>query len=76
MTNLEPVSKSLGAVLRRPTAVTVPAFGLSAVLGRELVEEMLVTGQRVEPKKLLDDGYPFHHAEQEPALRALLGRAA
>lgn len=75
VTNAE-FTKTLGAVLGRPTALTAPKVGLSAVLGRELVDDMLLSGQRVAPSKLLADGYPFRHPDLEPALRALLGRAA
>jgi uncharacterized protein (TIGR01777 family) len=71
VTNAE-FTHTLGSVLSRPTKVTAPKFGLSAVLGREMVEEMLLAGQRVVPKKLLDSGYQFHYPELEPALRAML----
>ncbi len=69
-------TKTLGAVLGRPTLVAAPKFGLSAVLGHELVTEMLLAGQRVMPKRLLDTGYTFAFSELEPALRQLLEKAA
>ncbi|MDQ1401550.1 MAG: uncharacterized protein QOK20_3482 [Acidimicrobiaceae bacterium] len=69
-------TKTLGSVLGRPTLVTAPKFGLSAVLGHELVAEMLLAGQRVLPKKLLDSGYSFGFSELEPTLRQLLQKAA
>jgi NAD dependent epimerase/dehydratase family enzyme len=37
---------------------------------------LLFTGQRVEPKVLLADGYAFVHRDLESALRSLLGRPA
>jgi len=73
VTNAE-LTRSLGSVLGRPTKVTTPKFGLAAVLGHELVDEMLVTGQRVVPQKLMDAGFSFHQPELEPALRSLLNK--
>jgi hypothetical protein len=72
VTNAE-FTKTLGAVLGRPTVVAAPKFGLSAVLGHELVSEMLLAGQRVMPMRLLGSGYTFRYPELEPALRSLLG---
>ncbi|MDQ1393490.1 MAG: uncharacterized protein QOF30_2467 [Acidimicrobiaceae bacterium] len=69
-------TKTLGSVLGRPTLVAAPKFGLSAVLGHELVTEVLLAGQRVMPRKLLDSGYKFAFSELEPALRQLLEKAA
>jgi hypothetical protein len=71
VTNAE-FTKTLGAVLGRPTLVTAPRFGLSAVLGHELVSEMLLAGQRVMPSRLLSTGYRFQQPDLEPALRGLL----
>ena len=71
VTNAE-FTKTLGAVLGRPTVVAAPKFGLSAVLGHELVSEMLLAGQRVMPMRLLGGGYTFRDPELEPALRRLL----
>jgi uncharacterized protein (TIGR01777 family) len=75
VTNAE-FTKTLGSVLGRPTLVAAPKFGLSALLGHELVDEMLLAGQRVMPRKLLDSGYSFAFSELEPALRDLLKKAA
>ncbi len=67
-------TETLGSVLGRRTWLPVPRFGPKLVLGSELAEELLFTSARVEPQALLDGGYQFHHAELEPALRAVLGR--
>jgi hypothetical protein len=75
VTNAE-LTKTLGAVLGRPTVMTAPRFGLSTALGRQLVDELLLAGQRVVPQKLTGDGYRFRYPDLEPALRALLGRPA
>ena len=66
----------LGKVLRRPTALPTPILPLKMVYGRELIEHLLLGGQRVLPKRLEASGYRFSHAELEPALRELLGKPA
>jgi uncharacterized protein (TIGR01777 family) len=72
VTNAE-FTKTLGSVMGRPTMMTAPKFGLAAALGRQMAEEMLLTGQRVMPAQLVAAGYQFQYPELEPALRALLG---
>jgi uncharacterized protein (TIGR01777 family) len=69
-TNKE-LSKALGRVLRRPAITPVPGFALSLILGGELAETVR-GGQRVLPRRALDQGYSFQHPELEPALRDLL----
>jgi uncharacterized protein (TIGR01777 family) len=64
-------SSTLGYVLKRPAFVPVPAFVLKLLLG-EMAQELLLAGQRVIPKKILDAGYHFHYAELEDALREVL----
>ncbi len=73
VTNAE-FTKALGKVLRRPTLFPAPAFALRLLLG-EMAEALLLSSQRVVPKKLKDRGYRFQHSELEPALRALLAQA-
>jgi len=58
----------LGEVLQRPTILTVPAFALKLVAGKELAEEMLLVSTRVEPKKLMDEGYLFKYPNLATAL--------
>jgi NAD dependent epimerase/dehydratase family enzyme len=69
-------TKTLGSVLGRPTKVAAPKFGLSTVLGHEMVEEMLLASQRVLPRKLLSSGFEFRHPELAPALTWMLAKAA
>lgn len=75
VTNAE-FTKVLGSVLKRPTLLPIPKLGPSLVLGGELAENLLYTGQRVLPARLLESGYRFVHPTLETALRQLLGRAA
>jgi uncharacterized protein (TIGR01777 family) len=72
-TNAE-FTKVLGAVLHRPTVVPAPSFGVRLLLGRELADEVVLAGQRVLPRRLLDAGFEFTHPDAEPALRAALGK--
>jgi uncharacterized protein (TIGR01777 family) len=65
---------TLGAVLKRPAVLPIPAFGPKLLLGGELADSLLFTGQRVLPAVLEADGYQFAHPTLEVALRALLGR--
>jgi hypothetical protein len=75
VTNAE-YTKTLGSVVRRPTAIPTPITPLKVLYGMELVHSLLLTGQRVLPQRLLDTGYRFEHSELEPALRALLKKPA
>jgi hypothetical protein len=67
-------AKVLGRVLKRPSVVPVPGFGPRLVLGRDLADSLLFTGQRVLPTALQSDGFEFTHPTLEAALRALLDR--
>jgi hypothetical protein len=64
-------TRTLGRVLHRPTLLAVPAFALRALAG-EMADEMLLGGQRVIPKRLLEAGFHFEDLELEPTLRKLL----
>lgn len=67
-------TKTLGRVLRRPTAIPTPLFPVRAWYGSELVQHLLVEGQRVLPKRLEATGYAFEHPTLEDALRAAVDR--
>jgi uncharacterized protein (TIGR01777 family) len=68
----EEFTKTLGHALNRPTALAMPAFAVRLAFG-EMADEMLLTSQRVVPKKLNDAGYEFEFPELEGALRKHLG---
>lgn len=79
LTTPEPVTntqftKALGRVLHRPTPLPVPMFGPALLLGREGAETMIDASQRVQPEKLLAEGYRFRYVHLEDALRAVTGR--
>lgn len=67
-------ARALGRVLRRPAVFPIPAFGVKALYG-QMGEETVVAGQRVLPRRLLDAGFEFLHADVEGALRAVLADA-
>ncbi len=76
LTAPEPVTmkifcKTLGRVLHRPSWLFMPGFILRKALG-EMADEMLLSGQRVLPDKLLDAGFRFKHEQVKDALIAVL----
>ena len=66
-------AQTLACVLSRPAFLPIPSFGPKILLGAELADNLLFTGQRVLPAALSADGFTFRHRELEPALRELLG---
>ena len=58
MTNAE-LTAALGHVLKRPTLLPTPLPALKLLYGAELVEHLLVGGQRVVPDLLAASGYEF-----------------
>jgi hypothetical protein len=72
VTNLE-FTKTLGAVLRRPTVFPIPAAAARLAFG-EMADEMLLASTRVIPARLTASRYLFRHPELETALRHVLGK--
>ncbi len=70
-TNAE-FTKALGAKLRRPTVVPVPAFALKAVVG-ELSQAMLGS-LHATPKRLIESGFIFQHPTIEAELDAAFSK--
>jgi uncharacterized protein len=68
----EVLTKTLGHVLSRPTALAMPAFAARLAFG-EMADEMLLSSQYVVPKRLNDAGYAFKYPELEAALRKYVG---
>lgn len=67
-------TKSLARVLKRPAFLPIPKFGPKLLLGSELADALLFTGQRVMPVELQKSGFKFQHPSIEVALRALLNK--
>jgi uncharacterized protein (TIGR01777 family) len=70
VTNAE-FTRAVGEAMHRPTPLVVPGVALRLALGAELVDEMLLIGQRAVPAVLRKYGYRFQH----PTLRAALTAA-
>jgi NAD dependent epimerase/dehydratase family enzyme len=75
VTNAE-FTHALGSALHRPTVLPTPLLPLKAVYGAELVDRLLVIGQRAMPRALEASGYEFAHREIDDALRAVLAAPA
>lgn len=71
VTNRE-FTRALGRVLRRPTILPLPACAVRLLLG-EMGQALLLDGARVQPRRLVEVGFEFVHADIEAALRAELG---
>ncbi|MFT3861850.1 TIGR01777 family oxidoreductase [Micropruina sp.] len=64
-------TEAFAGSLQRPALVPMPLPGLRLVLGSELVDEALLSGTRVQPRRLLDEGFTFTHPRLAEALSAL-----
>lgn len=60
----------LAQVLKRPCLFPVPAFLLKLLLGE--LSEMILTGQRVIPKKAQEEGFTYQYPEIRRALEEIL----
>lgn len=69
VTNAE-LSHALGRALGRPAVLPVPAIALKLLYGE--MAELITTGQRMIPARLLELGFEFRHPEVEQALRDVL----
>jgi hypothetical protein len=64
-------TKTLASVMHRPALFPAPAFALRLALG-EMADALLLSSQRVFPKKLESLGYRFLHSDLKNALAAVL----
>jgi len=64
--------KILGKVIKRPSWLHIPGFFLRLFLG-QMAEELILSGQRALPKRLLESGYEFLYSDLESALKEILG---
>jgi len=72
VTNAE-LTKAFGRAVHRPTLLPTPLAPLKVIYGSELVERVLVEGQRVVPAALEADGYTFRQRTIDEAFAAVLG---
>ena len=66
--------KALGRAMHRPSWAPVPDVMLKILLGE--MSEMLLTGQKAVPQKLLQAGYVFKYAEADAALKDIFSARA
>ena len=71
VTNAE-FTKTLAAIMVRPSFLTVPKIALNTVMGAEITQEMLLVSQKVAPKKLVLSGFRFQYPNLEGALRNII----
>ena len=62
---------TLGRVIHRPTAISLPAFAARLALG-EMADELLLISQRLSMRRLLDSGFVFDYPDLEGALEHLI----
>lgn len=65
-------TRALGQALHRPTLLGVPGFALRLALGE--LSLLLLGGQRVAPKRLLEAGFVFRYNDLPTALADVLGQ--
>ena len=70
VTNAE-FARALGRALHRPAILPAPGFALRLLIG-EMAEPLLLTGQRVLPRRALDLGFRFGFERLDAALADLL----
>ncbi|MDP2561771.1 TIGR01777 family oxidoreductase [Psychrobium sp. 1_MG-2023] len=66
-------TQSLGRAVNRPTWFTMPAFMIKLLMG-QMGEELLLSGKRVIPEKLINAGYQFKYQQLDNALGSIIER--
>ena len=64
-------SKALGKALHRPAVAPIPGAAIRLLYGD--MAEIVTKGQRVIPKRTIELGYTFQHADLDEALEAAVG---
>jgi uncharacterized protein len=63
------VARVISKVMQKPNWFPVPGFALRMLLGE--MSTLVLDGQRVLPKRLIESGYNFHYEIMEAALKNL-----
>lgn len=66
------LARTLSGLLKRPSFVRIPEWLIRARFG-QMGDEILLSGARIYPKKLLESGYRFIHPNLTDALGEVLG---
>jgi uncharacterized protein len=64
-------AKALGRALRRPALVPTPAIALKVLVGTEMAETIVLSGQRAVPERALAHGFHFRYPEIDIAFRGI-----
>jgi uncharacterized protein (TIGR01777 family) len=67
-------ARVLGRALHHPSFLPTPAFALRLALGSGMANEMLLSGQRVIPKRAIEQGFKFAYPELAGALAHALSK--
>ena len=66
------LAKALGKALHRPSFIPAPGFMVKLVLGE--FGSVILEGQRVIPRRLLENGFVFQYPDIEKALQSIVGQ--
>jgi hypothetical protein len=66
------LAKALGEALHRPSFLPAPGFMIKLVLGE--FGSVILEGQRVMPRRLLESGFAFQYPDIDKALGSIVGR--
>lgn len=61
-------TEAFARALGRPAVIPIPLPALRLLFGSEMVDEALLSGTRVQPRRLLDEGFGFDHPDVDEAL--------
>jgi uncharacterized protein len=63
--------KTLGRILKKPSYLHVPGFVLKLIFG-QMAKEVLLSGQKVVPERLIEEGFEFSFPKLDAALSQIL----
>lgn len=66
------LGRAIGNVMHRPSLLPAPGFMIRLILGE--FGDVLLKGQRVSPRRLLDAGFAFQYPHIEAALSNIIGK--
>jgi uncharacterized protein (TIGR01777 family) len=66
------LAKALGKALHKPSFIPAPGFMVKSVLGE--FGSVILEGQRVIPRRLLESGFVFQYPDIEKALQSIVGQ--
>lgn len=64
-------TKTLGKILQRPTFLPMPVTAIKLLMG-QMGEELLLTGKKILPTKVMEAGYKFQYPYLDEALLDIL----